>query len=421
MAITKISPSVVDFDDGITITTDDNSNNLTLTSTDADANSGPNLLLKRDNNSAAGDDVTGTIVFQAEDAGNNLTDYIALKTMIQDATGGSEDGRLKLELMSGGTARNILDISGSNAVVFNEDSQDIDFRVESDGNANAIFLNAGDDRVTFFNSATVNAASGTDDGASHYSDGRTDISRASAQPLNLRRRTDDGILQNFYKEASGTVTNVGSISTWSSNIAVGRLNCALLFDDDVNRIKPASVQSSVARDNVIDLGDPSHRFNDVWIGGGIHIGGTGDANKLDDYEEGTWTPTLESYQGNTLNLSSYTSVGTYTKIGRQVTVMIYIHGVTFNSGTNTDYIQITLPFSAHGGSAMVTNSYGAGSLTTTLVDFAHEQSVPSFLTTSKLGFLGSNQDGGVWAWEAYSSLPTSNTAAMRATFTYFVA
>ena len=41
MAITKISPSVVDFDDGITITVDDNSDALTLTSTDADASIGP--------------------------------------------------------------------------------------------------------------------------------------------------------------------------------------------------------------------------------------------------------------------------------------------------------------------------------------------------------------------------------------------
>ena len=43
MSITKISPSVVDFDAGITISTTDNSDNLTLTSTDADSSYGPNL------------------------------------------------------------------------------------------------------------------------------------------------------------------------------------------------------------------------------------------------------------------------------------------------------------------------------------------------------------------------------------------
>ena len=27
--------------------------------------------------------------------------------------------------------------------------------------------------------------------------------------------------------------------------------------------------------------------------GGVYIGGTGSANLLDDYEEGTWTPTID--------------------------------------------------------------------------------------------------------------------------------
>ena len=115
----------------------------------------------------------------------------------------------------------MTDLDG--AVTINNSGADADFIVESDGNANAIFVNAGDDRVTFFNGTTVNAASGTDDGVSHYSDGRTDISRASAQPLNLRRRTDDGILQNFYKEASGTVTNVGSDYTTLEGLSISSI------------------------------------------------------------------------------------------------------------------------------------------------------------------------------------------------------
>ena len=236
----------------------------------------------------------------------------------------------------------MADLDG--AVTINNSGADADFIVESDGSANAIFVNAGDDRVTFFNSTTVNAASGTDDGASHYSDGRTDISRASGQPLNLRRRTDDGIVTNFFKEASGTVTDVGAISTWSSNLAVGRQNCALLFDDDVNRIKPASVTSSGARDNVIDLGDPSHRFNDVWIGGGIHIGGTGDANKLDDYEEGTWTPVIKAVSG-TSSISFTNNQAGYTKIGRLVLVQGYFSNIDMTDLTSGTYVVVTgLPY-----------------------------------------------------------------------------
>jgi hypothetical protein len=42
-----------------------------------------------------------------------------------------------------------------------------------------------------------------------------------------------------------------------------------------------------------------------------------DANTLDDYEEGTWTPTLV-FSGGAGTLSYTTRVGTYTKIGRVV-------------------------------------------------------------------------------------------------------
>ena len=35
-----------------------------------------------------------------------------------------------------------------------------------------------------------------------------------------------------------------------------------------------------------------NRFKDLYLSGGVYLGGTGAANKLDDYEEGTWTPTL---------------------------------------------------------------------------------------------------------------------------------
>ena len=60
---------------------------------------------------------------------------------------------------------------------------------------------------------------------------------------------------------------------------------------------------------------------------GFAIGGTGDANTLDDYEEGTWTPELESNTGD--NIDNYDSrVGHYTKIGNLVIARVYINGGT---------------------------------------------------------------------------------------------
>ena len=69
-----------------------------------------------------------------------------------------------------------------------------------------------------------------------------------------------------------------------------------------------------------------------------------DANTLDDYEEGTWTPSLG---GNT---TYYTQTGTYTKIGN----IYYIRGnMHVNSlGTGSSSIISGLPFGATGDDAI---------------------------------------------------------------------
>lgn len=69
-----------------------------------------------------------------------------------------------------------------------------------------------------------------------------------------------------------------------------------------------------------------------------------DANTLDDYEEGIWTPTVTSGSGT---LTSYTASGYYTKIGRQVDATVVI-SIT-NNGTGASSIAATLPFTAASG------------------------------------------------------------------------
>jgi hypothetical protein len=44
-----------------------------------------------------------------------------------------------------------------------------------------------------------------------------------------------------------------------------------------------------------------------------------DANTLDDYEEGSWTPSLQ-INASTTGITYAVQVGRYTKVGRQVTI-----------------------------------------------------------------------------------------------------
>jgi len=66
-----------------------------------------------------------------------------------------------------------------------------------------------------------------------------------------------------------------------------------------------------------------------------------DANTLDDYEEATYTPTVTPGTGS---ITSYTSSGRYTKIGRVVHVQVEI-AIT-NAGTGSGTLNFTTPFTA---------------------------------------------------------------------------
>ena len=76
---------------------------------------------------------------------------------------------------------------------------------------------------------------------------------------------------------------------------------------------------------------------------GIYLGGSGSANLLDDYEEGTYTATITPASGSvTLNTSFDTLA--YTKIGR----MVHVHGLLIPSSVSSPsgQINISLPFAS---------------------------------------------------------------------------
>lgn len=92
---------------------------------------------------------------------------------------------------------------------------------------------------------------------------------------------------------------------------------------------------------------------------------------LVDYEEGTWTPN----QGAGLTvIGAFSSSGTYTKIGRQVTVSGILIGATSIAAGSASYITTNLPFNSatpHGG--VVVNgslTVSAGILATSSVIYA---------------------------------------------------
>ncbi len=76
-------------------------------------------------------------------------------------------------------------------------------------------------------------------------------------------------------------------------------------------------------------------------------GDTAAANTLDDYEEGTWTPTITCETSGSYSLQGGADLAAYTKIGRVVTVQggLSVLGESSPNGN----LRITLPFTAFTG------------------------------------------------------------------------
>ena len=70
------------------------------------------------------------------------------------------------------------------------------------------------------------------------------------------------------------------------------------------------------------------------------------ANTLDDYEEGTWTPVV-TFSGNSVGQSYVSQSGKYTKIGNQVFLSCII--TMTNKGSSTGAAWVTgVPFTENG-------------------------------------------------------------------------
>jgi hypothetical protein len=98
-------------------------------------------------------------------------------------------------------------------------------------------------------------------------------------------------------------------------------------------------------DNDVSLGVSTHRFKDLYLSGGVYLGGTGAANYLDDYEEGTWTPGVS---GGTQIISNIATAA-YTKVGRLVTLNTYF---VLNNVTDATALFLSgMPFTSVGYTA----------------------------------------------------------------------
>ena len=129
---------------------------------------------------------------------------------------------------------------------------------------------------------------------------------------------------------------------------------------------------------------------------------------LDDYEEGTWTPTITAYSGTNPTIGG-NSAGKYTKIGNMCTCHFNFNSLTA-SGTTSGILQVSLPFTASGD--------WTGALAYNEITFARpENTLWINIGTTHVGILSSINGGG-WAWESVNIIDAGGVAAFRGSLSY---
>jgi hypothetical protein len=162
----------------------------------------------------------------------------------------------------------------------------------------------------------------------------------------VNRQTSDGEIINIRKDG----TTVGSIGVEANDLTIGLNGAGLRFVDGTTSIQPWSATTGGRIDNSVTLGDDSFRFKDLYLSGGVYLGGTGSANKLDDYEEGTFTPSAEFTSANPTAGAS-TGYGRYVKTGGVVTVWFNVANINV-TGASGDLRITGMPFSMIGDTTL---------------------------------------------------------------------
>ena len=239
------------------------------------------------------------------------------------------------------------------------------------------------------------SASSTIAGVQAISDGRLFATVSNDHTLIGNRLSSDGAIATFQKDN----TTVGSIASKDGDLAIGTGTIGVRFLDGSSAIVPQNHSTNSGTDGLLDLGVGAARFKDLYLSGGVYLGGTGSANLLDDYEEGDYDATVTCSTSGTVTLEAASNRASYTKVGRLVTVtgLLIVDSISSPVG----YAVISLPFAAATGTDRMADSAASvvleASLSVNLGDFlatVNEGSASLYLLLgNSTSWSGSNSAG----------------------------
>ena len=212
---------------------------------------GIELVAGTDYNTSTANTIAGLAALAASDVVTvTVYDIFTVADTVSAKDGGTFSGNV-------GLAGNelILDADGDTSITADTDDQ-IDFKT------------GGSDRVTIDSSGNLMVGKTADDvtvvGTQINSGGFIGVTRSGDIPALFNRTTSDGDIVSFRKDGS----TVGLIGNSGPRMFIGTADTGLFFAEDLDAVIPWNPSGNSARDNAIDLGWSSGRFDDIYATNG---------------------------------------------------------------------------------------------------------------------------------------------------------
>jgi hypothetical protein len=237
--------------------------------------------------------------------------------------------------------------------------------------------------------------------------GTTDTQSLTNKTLDVLRAGTTGSYK-FQAQTLAANPYYGTVAYWPADAGSNQQAYRVIGRNGGSNIlltieKSTTTQSYGADPSLLSYSEV-YSYNDIGVfsvASGIKFPATqvasADANTLDDYEEGSWSPTVTAGSGS---ITSYSSTGTYTKIGRVVTISCYIQ-IT-NNGTGGSYLNVAgLPFTIgqQGGSGAVRSAAALG-------------------TTAAIQAPNGGTSFTIWRYD--NTYPVATNSQLNFSFSYFV-
>ena len=210
------------------------------------------------------------------------------------------------------------------AVTINESGADVDFRVEGDNKDDALFVQGSNSYVGIGTKTPERPLTIDHQSSATSLGGAAEVIKIAGSAID---ESYCGI--GFHYDNSGGQTNSPAFIGYQAKNFSGNTNGDLVF-----------ATRSATSDSA-----PTERMRILAAGGLTFNGDTAADNALDDYEQGTWTPSLG---GSTHRNGTWSStLGIYTKIGNIVHLYFGISGSGMYFSSELGYQAITgVPFTA---------------------------------------------------------------------------